>query len=89
MAMYTYQLSVRGHVNERRLSWFADLTVAHTADGASLITAPQLDQAALHALLQRIRDLGLELLSLQIVATAAGEPSPHPPGSPAVDPAVE
>lgn len=78
MGTHTYQLCVRGHVNERRLSWFADLAVAHTVDGDSLITAPQLDQAALHALLQRIRDLGLEILSLQIVAPAASASSPHP-----------
>lgn len=78
MGAHSYQLSVRGYVNERRLSWFADLALTHTIDGDSLITAPQLDQAALHALLQRIRDLGLELLSLQIVATAASDPSPPP-----------
>lgn len=79
MGTHAYQLCVRGHVNERRLSWFADLTVIHTVDGDTLITAPQLDQAALHALLHRVRDLGLELLGLQIVAPAASDLSPQPP----------
>jgi hypothetical protein len=78
MGTYTYQLCVRGQLNERRLSWFTELTVAHTSDGDTPITAPQLDQAALHALLHRIRDLGLELLGLQIVSPAANDPSPHP-----------
>jgi hypothetical protein len=79
MGTHTYQLCVHGLVNERRLSWFAELAVAHTVDGDSLITAPQLDQAALYALLQRVRDLGLELLSLQIIAPTASDLSPHPP----------
>jgi len=79
MGTHTYQLCVRGHVSERRLSWFTDLAVVHTAAGDSLITATQLDQATLHALLQHIRDLGLELLSLQIVAPAASDPAPSPP----------
>lgn len=76
MGTHSYQLCVRGHVSERRLSWFVDLAVAHTVAGDTLITAPQLDQAALHALLHRVRDLGLELLSLQIVAPAASDSSP-------------
>ena len=78
MGTNTYQLCVRGHLNERRLSQFAELTMTHTIDGDTLITASQLDQAALHALLHRVRDLGLELLSLQIVAPAASDSSPPP-----------
>jgi hypothetical protein len=71
MGMHTYQIRVRGHVDERRFYWYANLSAAHIADGDTLITAAQLDQAALHALLSRIRDLGLELLGLQVVPPPA------------------
>lgn len=64
----TYEVRVRGHLDGRRLSAFADLTVAHTADGDTLIGGPPMDQAALHALLSRIRDLGADLLAVRAVA---------------------
>lgn len=67
METRTYEIRVRGHLDERRLSAFADLTVAHTADGDTLIGGPPMDQAALHALLSRTRDLGIELLAVRVV----------------------
>ncbi len=76
MDTHTYEIRVRGHLDARRLSLFADVTIAHTAAGETVITVAQLDQAALHALLSRIRDLGLELLALQVCPPPAG---PAPP----------
>jgi hypothetical protein len=67
MDTHTYQIQVRGYLDEQRLSWFANLAVSYTAAGETVITASHLDQAALHALLNRIRDLGVELLALQVV----------------------
>lgn len=60
-----YQIRVRGHLDDRWFRWFEGLTLSLTPDGETLITGKALDQAALHALLNRIRDLGLELIAVQ------------------------
>ncbi|MBK8984737.1 MAG: hypothetical protein IPM39_01430 [Chloroflexi bacterium] len=60
-----YQIRVRGHLDDRWFRWFEGLTISLTPDGETLITGKALDNAALHALLNRIRDLDLELLSVQ------------------------
>lgn len=60
-----YQIRVRGHLDERWFRWFDGLTISLTPDGETLITGTALDHAALHALLNRIRDLSLELISVQ------------------------
>jgi hypothetical protein len=65
MNLYTYQIRVRGHLNAQRLTWLAALSLSHTPQGETLIRTAPIDQAALHALLSRIRDLGLELIALQ------------------------
>ncbi len=58
-----YQIRVRGRLDPRWEEWFDDLTI--TVDGGdTLITGPVVDQAALHGLLRRVRDLGLPLVSV-------------------------
>ena len=61
----TYHIRVKGHLDERWFEWFARLTIDHTPAGETVITGTTLDQAALHAILDRIRDLGIELISVQ------------------------
>jgi hypothetical protein len=63
-----YQIRVRGHLDDRWFRWFEGLTLSLTPDGETFITGKALDQAALHALLNRIRDLGLELIAVQQAA---------------------
>lgn len=59
-----YVIHIKGHLDERWFAWFAGLDIEHTAAGETVIIAA-LDQAALHAVLARIRDVGLELISVQ------------------------
>jgi len=61
-----YQIRVRGLLDEHWSDWLADLTVKPQADGTTLLVGPVRDQAALHGLLNKIRDMGLPLLSVEI-----------------------
>ena len=70
MATY-YVITVRGHLDDHWSAWFEGLTITNTANGEALLAGPVVDQAALHGLLAKIRDLGLPLL----VVLAS-----HPPG---------
>ncbi len=59
-----YQIRVRGHLSKKRAEWFDGLSIENQPNGEALLTGPIPDQAALHGLLTRIRDLGLPLLSV-------------------------
>lgn len=59
-----YQIRVQGHLNPQWTDWFDGLTITLEENGDTVLTGPLLDQAALHGLLKRIRDLGLPLRSL-------------------------
>lgn len=60
----TYQIRVEGHLDERWLRWFEGFEVSRLSEGETLIHG-EMDQAALHGILNRIRDLNLELISVQ------------------------
>jgi len=62
-----YEIRVKGHLDTRWAAWFDGLAIAHGSDGTTVIHGPVADQAALHGLLQKIRDLGLPLISLNHV----------------------
>lgn len=62
-----YQIRLQGHLGSQWTDWFGGLTVALTDDGDTLLTGPVADQAALHGLLRKVRDLGLTLLAVQCV----------------------
>jgi hypothetical protein len=59
-----YEIRLRGRLDQRWASWFDGMTVSTGADGTTLIRGRVADQAALHGLLARLRDLGLPLLSV-------------------------
>jgi hypothetical protein len=59
---------VRGVLDRHWSSWFEGLQVSSDAPGQTLITGPVVDQAALHSLLAKVRDLGLPLLSVQRIS---------------------
>lgn len=62
-----YQIRLKGHLAQRWTEWFDGLTVTLGEDGNTLLTGPVVDQAALHGLLKKVRDLGLPLLSVNFV----------------------
>ena len=59
-----YEIRVTGHLDRRWAAWFDGLALTHDADGTTVIRGRVADQAALHGLLQRMRDLGLPLISV-------------------------
>ena len=67
-----YQIKVKGQLNGGWCAWFDGMTITQDADGTTLITGPVADQAALHGLLRKVRDLGLTLLALSSSQRKAG-----------------
>jgi len=59
-----YEIRVRGHLGPRWAARFEDMTLTRDGDGTTVIQGPVVDQAALHGLLARVRDLGIPLLSV-------------------------
>jgi len=59
-----YQIRVKGHLESKWTDWFGGLTVTLEDNGETLLTGPVADQAALHGLLRKVRDLGIPLISV-------------------------
>jgi len=64
MPQELYQITVKGHLNPNWADWFEGLTITLEEDGDTLLTGPVGDQAALHGLLRKVRDLGIPLVSV-------------------------
>lgn len=62
-----YQIRIKGHLGRQWRNWFEGLTITLEEDGNTLLTGPVCDQAALHGLLKKVRDLGMPLLSVNSV----------------------
>ena len=63
-----YEIRIKGHLDDRWADRFEGLTITLEENGNTLLTGPVADQAALHGLLKKIRDLGMPLVSISPVA---------------------
>jgi hypothetical protein len=74
-----YEIRVAGRLAARWSAWFDGLTITPDADGTTVIRGSVVDQAALHGLLQKLRDVGIPLISLtQVPPQPTPEPSARP-----------
>jgi hypothetical protein len=76
-----YQIRLQGHLNQGWANWFQGLTIKLLDNGDTLLTGPVNDQAALHGLLRKVRDLGLPLISVAAVNPDQGEAPGFPPAA--------
>jgi hypothetical protein len=59
-----YQIRIKGHLGREWTDWFGGLTITLEDNGETLLTGPVIDQAALHGVLKKVRDVGMPLLSV-------------------------
>lgn len=64
-----YQIRIKGHLGRQWMNWFEGLTITLEEDGNTLLAGLVIDQAALHGILKKVRDLGIPLLSVNSVGT--------------------
>jgi hypothetical protein len=83
-----YEIRVQGHLGHRWAAWFDGLSLAALDDGTTVISGPVVDQAALHGLLHKLRDVGIPLVSLTLLppdapvaSTVAPPRAPNPEGN--------
>ena len=69
----TYRFRVKGHLDDRWSDWFGGLAIHLQEDGTTLLVGAVVDQAALHGVIIRIRDLALPLLSVRLCVEPHGE----------------
>ncbi|TFG64233.1 MAG: hypothetical protein E4H36_03545 [Spirochaetales bacterium] len=62
-----YEIRVKGHLDGRWAEWFGGMTITLADNGDTILTGPIADQAALHGMLKKVRDLGIPLLSVNFV----------------------
>jgi hypothetical protein len=73
-----YQIRIKGHLGSEWADWFGGVSISLEANGDTLLTSSMIDQAALHGLLKRVRDLGTPLIS--VLRVEAGEAGGLGPG---------
>lgn len=72
-----YELRLQGHLDSRWSSWLDGMDLTRHSDGTTVVRGPVVDQAALHGLLARIRDIGVPLLSVTRVEADQPQHTTH------------
>ncbi len=76
-----FKIGIKGHMDTKWADWFDGLQITHEKDGTSTLYGPLPDQAALHSILRKIRDLNLQLISVnQVNVDAENETPPNSEG---------
>ena len=70
-----YEIRIKGHLDDRWADWFEGLTITLEDNGDTRLTGPVVDQAALHGLLRKVRDLSIPLLSVNRVELGQADAS--------------
>jgi hypothetical protein len=81
-----YEIRLKGHLDSRWAAWFDGLGLTNESDGTTTIRGPVADQAALHGLLQKVRDIGLPLVSVIQIQPGQPERPPSSPGNSSIQP---
>ena len=68
-----YQIRIKGHLDRKWADWFCGLSITSLAHGETLLTGPVLDQAMLHSLLRKVRDVGLPLVAVIHIEPEQGD----------------
>jgi hypothetical protein len=71
-----YEIRIKGHLGSEWTDWFEGLTIQLEEKGQTVLTGPVADQAALHGLLKKVRDVGLPLVSVVPLEPDHNEPRP-------------
>jgi hypothetical protein len=75
-----YEIRINGHLGSRWAAWFDGMTLTSRSDGTTVIEGAVVDQAALHGLLRKLRDIGLPLISVMPTESdqsRSGATEPH------------
>ena len=80
----SYEIRLEGRLHPRWAAWFDGMSLTHESGGTTVLSGPVIDQAALHGLLQKVRDVGLPLISV----VQLDPPSPMGPAPSVADPSI-
>lgn len=75
-----YEIRLHGQLDQRWSDWFEGFTLTNESDGTTTLTGPVIDQAALHGLLRRVGNLGVTLISVNVIGSPK-VPLPRKPRS--------
>lgn len=64
-----YEIKIQGHLDTKWSEWFYGMTITHESDGTTTLYGPLPDQTVLHSVLDRIRDMNLQLISVKRIAS--------------------
>ncbi len=73
--MAIYEIRVQGRLDQRWSTWFDGLTISYQGEDITVLRGPLVDEAALHGILIKVRDLALPLLAVSRVAASGPDPS--------------